>query len=110
MFPLCVVFSDEELCFVHGEVNKQNHGYWSHTNPDWRQHSKGMDGEKVIVWCGIWGTRMIRPLFIHGTLTGEKYRALLDDEMFPELLNESGNVLSFFQQDGALPHYALCAR
>ena len=51
--------------FVHGVVNKQNHRYWSDTNPNWRHDCKEMGGVKVMVWCGIWGTRIIGPYFIH---------------------------------------------
>ena len=109
MFPQRILFSDEALFFVHGEVNKQNHRYWSDTNPNWRHDCKGMEGVKMMVWCGIWGTRIIGPYFIHGTLTGERYRVMLEEDVFPDLLNPDSDFPSFFQQDGAPPHYALCA-
>jgi hypothetical protein len=74
MFPQRVPFSNEALFFVHGDVNKQNHRYWSDTNQNWRYDCKGVAGVKVMVWCRIWSTRIIGPYFIHGTLTGERYR------------------------------------
>jgi hypothetical protein len=69
-----------------------------------------MGGEKVMVWCGIWGTRIIGLYFIHGTLTGERHRVMLEEDVFPDLLNPDGDFPFFFQQDGAPPRYALCAR
>jgi hypothetical protein len=73
--------------FVNGEVNKQNHRYWSDTNPNWRHDCKGMGEVKVMVWCGIWGTHIIGPYFIHSTLTGERYRVMLEEDVFPNLLS-----------------------
>jgi hypothetical protein len=30
-------------------------------------------------WCRIWG--IIGPYFIHGTLTGERYRVMLEEDV-----------------------------
>jgi hypothetical protein len=30
---------------------------------------------------------VIGPYFIHGTLTGERYRVMLEEDVFPDLLN-----------------------
>lgn len=54
-FPYQVLFSDEANFFINGEVNKQNHRYWSDTNPHWIDASRMVDSQKVIVWCGLWG-------------------------------------------------------
>jgi hypothetical protein len=34
-----------------------------------------------------WLVIIIRPYFIHGTLTGERYRVMLEEDVFPDLLN-----------------------
>jgi hypothetical protein len=101
-----MLFSDEAVFYVEGEVNKQNHRYWSDANPSWVDPCKGAGGGKVMVWCGIWDTRIVGPVFIDGTLNGERYLSMLRDDVLPTLLNPQGDFPTFFQQDGAPPHYA----
>ena len=103
--PLLVLFSDEANFYVNGEVNKQNHRYWSDTNPHWIDTSGMVGGQKVMVWCGIFGTRIIGPFFIYGTLNADKYKRLLEEEILPSVLSADGSYPTFFQQDGAPPHY-----
>ncbi|XP_049937387.1 uncharacterized protein LOC126412052 [Schistocerca serialis cubense] len=104
-FPYQVLFSDEANFFINGEVNKQNHRYWSDTNPHWIDASKTVDSQKVMVWCGLWGTKVAEPFFIDGTLTANGYLRLLNEEVVPSLITEDETFPEFFQHDGAPPHY-----
>ncbi|XP_046986033.1 uncharacterized protein LOC124556042 [Schistocerca americana] len=63
-FPYQVLISDEAIWFINGEVNSQNHRYWSDTNWHWIDSSKTIDSQKVMVWCGVWGTRVVEPFFL----------------------------------------------
>uniref|UniRef100_A0AAZ1X2A6 DUF4817 domain-containing protein n=1 Tax=Oreochromis aureus TaxID=47969 RepID=A0AAZ1X2A6_OREAU len=51
-FTQKILFSDEANFYMNGEVNKQNHRYWSDTNPHWMDPSKTVGTTKVMVWCG----------------------------------------------------------
>ena len=109
-FTQKILFSDEANFYVNGEVNKQNHRYWSDTNPHWMDPSKTVGTTKVMVWCGIWGTTIVGPFFINGNLKATGYLKLLYDDVFPPLCTEAGTFPEFFQQDGAPPHYGCQVR
>ncbi|KAL1281045.1 hypothetical protein QQF64_015645 [Cirrhinus molitorella] len=98
-FTQKILFSDEANFYVNGEVNKQNHRYWSDTNPHWIDPSKTVGTKKVMVWCGIWGTKIVGPFFINGNLKATGYLKLLHDDVFPSLCTEAGTFPEFFQQD-----------
>uniref|UniRef100_A0AAZ1XUQ9 DUF4817 domain-containing protein n=1 Tax=Oreochromis aureus TaxID=47969 RepID=A0AAZ1XUQ9_OREAU len=104
-FTQKILFSDEANFYVNGEVNKQNHRYWSDNNPHWMDPPKTVGTTKVLVWCGIWGTTIVGPFFISGNLKATGYLKLLHDDAFPSLCTEAGTFPEFFQQDGAPPHY-----
>ena len=69
MFPLCELFSDEGLSMP--TVRTINRTIVM--GPSSKDDSIAGDGTKVMVWCGMWGTRIVRPVFIHSNLTGERY-------------------------------------
>ncbi|KAG2462398.1 FXR1 protein, partial [Polypterus senegalus] len=47
-FTQKILFSDEANFYVNGEVNKQNHRYWSDTNPHWIDSSKTVGTKKFM--------------------------------------------------------------
>jgi len=117
-----ICFSDEASFFLNGFVNKHNCRYWDNTNPHIFREGHTQFPQKVNVWAGILGNKIIGPLFIEENLTGDLYLHLLENVIDP-LITESlenqtdqhGNLLLdeqalFFQQDGAPPHYALPVR
>ena len=65
---------------------------------------------KLMVWAGIWGDRIIGPLFVSENLNAGKYLNMLQEEILPSLLNEEGDYPVYFQQDGAPPHYDIQVR
>jgi len=109
-FSAGILFTDEANFYMNGEVNRQNLRYWSDVNPHWTSPSRMQGAQKLMVWCGIWDTRILGPVFIEGNLTGEKYLNLLKEEVMPSLLTEDGKFPSFFQQDGAPPHFCVRVR
>ncbi|KAG2468668.1 G2E3 ligase, partial [Polypterus senegalus] len=48
-FTQKILFSDEANFYVNGEVNKQNHHYWSDTNPHWIDPSKTVGTKKLMI-------------------------------------------------------------
>uniref|UniRef100_A0AAR2LZP8 Tc1-like transposase DDE domain-containing protein n=1 Tax=Pygocentrus nattereri TaxID=42514 RepID=A0AAR2LZP8_PYGNA len=100
-----ILFGDEAKFYVNGEVNWQNVRYQSDKNPHWTADIKVVGDVKVMVWCGICGTRVIGPVFIDQTLNVQHYLTMLQETVFPSILNEDGSFPCYFQQDGAPPHY-----
>lgn len=108
-----VMFSDECTFSLSGHANRQNCRYWSTENPHWMREEHTQYPVKVNVWAGIVGNHIIGPFFIEGNLNGDRYLALLQNDVIPTLANlypDPGNPqvpmnTIWFQQDGAPPHY-----
>ncbi|RYA74177.1 hypothetical protein DD595_24615 [Enterobacter cloacae complex sp. 4DZ3-17B2] len=108
-----IVFSDEATFFLNGAINRHNMSYWSETNPNWMVDSRSTQyPEKVNVWAGIINNAVVGPFFIEGTLTGQKYHDMLRDDIIPAIQVIVGEDFdqTWFQQDGAAPHYATDVR
>ena len=60
------------------------------------------------VWAGIINNTIIGPFFIEGNLDGRKYEELLRNQIVPAIQVFAGVHFdhTWFQQDGAAPHYA----
>lgn len=107
-----VLFSDESTFTNHGEINRHNMHYWSVDNPHWIRQVERQRPWSVNVWCGIIGDKLIGPVFINGTLNGEKYRDLIRNEL-PILLEDLSLEVRqnmWFQNDGCPSHYSTIAR
>ena len=59
-----LLFSDEAMFYVNGEVNRHNLRYWSQDNPHWMDPSKQQGSQKVMVWCGLWKAHVLGPSFL----------------------------------------------
>lgn len=117
-----ICFSDESTFYLNGFVNKHNCRYWSNENPHAFVEGHTQYPQKINVWAGILGNKVIGPLFLDGNLTGEIYLDMLQTTINPLIIeaienqiDEDGNpVLNeaevYFQQDGAPPHYVLPVR
>lgn len=109
-----VCFSDEASFFLHGAVNRHNCRYWSEVNPHWMEEAHTQHPQKLNVWAGILGDRIIGPFFIPGALNGRLYVQMLEDFIIPSVVAavEDGedDFDPVFQQDGAPPHYFRLAR
>lgn len=110
LFNIC--FSDEATFFLNSTVNRHNCRYWSDANPHVFHEVHTQFPQKLNVWIGIYGDRLIGPVFLDGNLTGETYLELLSEFVYPQLVDIIENDDRYledhliFQQDGAPPHYA----
>lgn len=106
-----IIFSDEATFYLNGTVNRHNCRYWSDSNPHWMVETHTQRPQKLNVWAGICGDRIVGPFFTHGNLDGNQYLQLLEEQIIPSCLAlfPNNNNL-WFQQDGAPPHYQLNVR
>lgn len=66
------------------------------------QHER--DSPKVNVFCALSQTKIYGPFFFdENTVTGQKYLAMLQKWLLPQMNEDSGDF--FFQQDEAPPHW-----
>ena len=92
------------------KVNKQNCRIWGPENPK-AIIEKPMHPKRVTVWCGFWYGGIIGPFFFQNeqraaiTVNGERYRAMLEEFLFPKI-EEDGMDDIWFQQDGSTWHTA----
>lgn len=61
LFNIC--FSDECSFYLNGTVNRHNCRYWSDSNPRVFHQVQTQYPEKLNVWAGIFGDRLIGPFF-----------------------------------------------
>lgn len=106
-----ILFSDEAHFQLNGYVNSQNCRIWGSENP----HAivqRSLKPPRVTVWCGFSAKGVIGPYFFEDeegktvTVTGLRYREMLETFLWPELDSQQlGNEI-WFQQDGATSHTA----
>lgn len=101
-----IIFSDESTFCTNGTVNKQNTRIWARENPYVIQETHTQTRQKLNVWAGILGDRIIGPFFIEGSLNTAKYLELLQVQVIPALGNAVQNGRIIFQHDGAPAHSA----
>lgn len=115
-FLYSICFSDECSFYLNGLVNRHNCRYWDDTNPRLFREAHTQNPEKLNVWAGILGNRIIGPYFLPGNLNGEMYLELLETYIYPmivETMENDDNILEdnvWFQQDGAPPHFTVQVR
>lgn len=103
-----IIFSDEANFYLSGHVNKQNCRYWAAHNPQQTEEVVQYP-KKLNVWCGLWHGGIIGPYFFRNeegntvTTNGPRYRAMLEEFLWPELDNIDITDM-WFQQDGATSH------
>lgn len=115
-FLYCTCFSDESTFFLNGAVNRHNCRYWSDSKPFVVREQHSQYREKLNVWAGIFGNHIVGPFFLPDNLTGEYYLNLLENYIYPQIVEimENDDRMPendiYFQQDGAPPHYAAPVR
>lgn len=109
-----LIMSDEAHFEASGHVyNRQNVRFWGSENPR-IVRPKSHHPERLTVWCGISSNGVIGPYFFEDerrksiSVTGERYRNLLNNYVFPILENDSrfNDTVWWWQQDGATAHTA----
>lgn len=98
-----LIFSDEATFHISGKVNRHNVRIWGSENPGIVvQHER--DSPKLNVFCAISSDKVYGPFFFaEKTVTGITYLDTLEQWLFPQLLEDSGNFI--FMQDGAPAHF-----
>ena len=82
--------------------------FWGSKNPQ-TAHSSELHPRKVKVWCGVTSERIIGPHFFKDpdknavTVTGKRYREMLENFVQLEIANMAGY---WWQRDGATAHTA----
>ncbi|GFX51114.1 transposable element Tc3 transposase [Trichonephila clavipes] len=105
-----ILFSDEAHFWLNGYVNKQNCRIWSEANPQVYVETP-LHPEKMTVWCALWAGGIIGTYFFKNdeghnvTVNGDRYRAMINNFIIPELNNHDVQEL-WFHQDGATCHTA----
>lgn len=107
-----ILFTDEATFTTNGVVSSQNCRYWATENPHWVINCKDQYSEKVNVWCGILGDRIIGPFFFNNSLNAERLVNFFDTELWDAIENLPLNVRHdmFFQLDGASIHNSRIVR
>jgi hypothetical protein len=106
-----ICFTDECTFTLNNEPNIQNYRYWSTQNEHRLACTRTQYPQKVNVWAGIFGHRIIGPFFIDGNLTGPTYLNLLQNQIGPaleEVVDENQDI--WFQMDGCPAHNSLVVR
>lgn len=106
-----IVWSDEATFKMNGLVNRWNCVYWGDENPH-EIMTQELNLPGVNCWAGIWSGGIVGPFFFDGTVTGLRYREMLEEAVIPELKHapQFADKEIIFQQDGAPPHWSLDVR
>lgn len=101
-----IIFTDEATFTTAGMFNRKNKHYWAIENPRKTQAVKIQGRRSLHVWCGMLADQVIGPVIFEGTLTGNRYLHLLQNEVENLLENipiqQYNNLV--WHQDGAPPH------
>ena len=85
-----ILFSDETIFHLNGQVNRHNMRYWSETNPNWKEERHHQTNPKIMIrnLDGIWEAKIIGPYFFNsGNVNGETYLEFLQTFLFDYLEN-----------------------
>ena len=103
--------TDEAHFHLIAFVNKQNFRYWGVEYPR-IVNEKELHPQRVTVWCVIMCDRIIGPYFFENTecstetVSGERYRHMLETFLRPVVIHLRNRHELWFQQDGATYHTA----
>lgn len=99
-----ILFTDESSFFLHTPHNSQNTRYWSRENLHISLPTRTQHPQKVNVWAGLIGNRVIGPFVLDGNLNGRKYLELLQNRVVPAIRENFDTNVVWFQQDGCPAH------
>ena len=63
-----VVFTDEAVFYLNGKIEKL--WYWSRMNPRRFRPRRSQSNQKLLVWAGRLGRKILKPHFITDTING----------------------------------------
>ncbi|PRD19392.1 UNVERIFIED_CONTAM: hypothetical protein NCL1_57459 [Trichonephila clavipes] len=102
-----VLWSDECQFSRQGTINTHNTHYLSLENPHLTRPNRSQVRWSVNVWCGIWKSTLIGPMYFDGPLISESYMEILS-ELFANFLEDEVSLRDlsrmWFQPDGVPAH------
>ncbi|GFY08319.1 uncharacterized protein TNCV_1357251 [Trichonephila clavipes] len=102
-----VLWTDECQFSKQGNINTENKHYWSLEYPHLIRPNRHQVRWSVNVWCGIWKSTLIRPIYFDGSLTSESYTEILSRPL-ADFLEEEVSLRdlsrTWYQHDGAPAH------
>lgn len=105
-----IFFSDEAIFHLNGKVNRHSLRYWSDNDPRWNEEGHYQNNPRIMVWDGMWETKIIDPYFFIDNVTLESYLELLQT-LFGYLEDTPiSQRLSFFSAGWSYTNLANCVR
>ncbi|GFV50771.1 uncharacterized protein TNCV_2214321 [Trichonephila clavipes] len=83
-----VLWLDECQFSRQGTINTQNRHYWALENPHLIRPNRHQERWSVNVWCGIWKSTLIGPIYFVGSLTSVSYKEILSGPLADFLEDE----------------------
>ena len=102
-------FSDEAKFGLDTIVNRHNCVIWGYENPK-AYFEKPLKADGITVWAAMFRDQLIGPYFFESTVTQVSYLSMLKDFFIPSLRKSRRLRKTYFQQDGAPPHWGLQVR
>ena len=56
-----ILFSDEAVLYLNGQVNRHNMRYWLELNPSLNKERHHQTNPKIMVWAGMWEQEIVGP-------------------------------------------------
>ncbi|KFM67194.1 hypothetical protein X975_24756, partial [Stegodyphus mimosarum] len=112
-WPWKILWGDEAHFYLNGTMNTQNCRIWNDKSPHASQQFPYIHQP---VWCGFTAEFIVGPFFYENitptgpetcSVTGEKYRHMLNSFVIPALQQRQCLGEIIFMQDGAPPHVAV---
>lgn len=109
-----IIWSDESMFSRNAMWNRRCVHYWAPKirNPHVGRELSHQTRWSLNVWAGIKDDDIIGPVFINGTLNGERYLQILNDTVsdYVDNLPLADNLETWYQHDGAPPHISIPVR
>lgn len=99
-----IVFTDESSFSLHHAPDRQTARIWSQTNPRHIYPSHSQYPQKLNLWAGILNRTLLGPIVIDGTLTGQRYLTLLENEIGDRVVAAAGEDELWYMHDGCPAH------
>lgn len=100
-----MVFFDEAHFHLDGVPNHQNFRIWASENPNFVVEEP-LHSARVTVLMGIDYYGIVGPFFFDGNVNGQRYLAMLRNQVLPALRQWPNFDDIVLVQDGAPPHWA----
>lgn len=105
-----IIFTDESTFTCHNTPNRQDTRVWSQGNPHALYCGHTQYPQKVNVWAGMVNSQILGPIFLDGSLSGERYLQLLQNEVSDLLEDLFLPPNLWYMHDGCPAHNYRLAR